>query len=274
MFPNKPASVIDLFHQLGLQAEVPKAGASSFLDCFGNPRGPEASNNNVSLCALMPDVGAYQSNRVRQPLVPDSKMPPPPRYVSSLGSIPHLAALMPDVGAYQSNRVQPLVPDSRMPPPPGYVPSPASIPHLAVAPPTRIYKLFISHAWAYSADYTRLVDLLKNPNIGISWSDSSIPQTNPIMPNPMLKHSNRRLVKELDQRIQASDCILVLSGMYCAHSEWIQSEIEAAQEYAKPIIGVLPWGQERVPEEIRSAATELVGWRTDSVVSAIRRHAR
>jgi hypothetical protein len=142
-----------------------------------------------------------------------------------------------------------------------------------IAPPPRTYSLFVSHAWRYSDEYRRFVALLKQQ--GFSWKNLSVPQTDPIAPNPALKRSIRRLMRELEARISESDCLLVLSGMYCAHSDWIQSEIEAAQDHGKPIIAVVPFGQERVPQEVQNAADDnIVGWRAEKIVEAVRRLVR
>ena len=63
---------------------------------------------------------------------------------------------------------------------------------------------------------------------------------------------------------------IVLAGTYGSFSPWIQSEIEAAQDNGKAIVGVEPNGQQRVPQEVRNAAREMVGWRSESVIAAIR----
>ena len=65
-----------------------------------------------------------------------------------------------------------------------------------------------------------------------------------------LPKSYRYLVRQLDERISWADCLLVLAGMYVAHRGWIQSEIEAAQEFGKAIIAVQPRGNERFPEAL------------------------
>ena len=111
------------------------------------------------------------------------------------------------------------------------------------APPPRTYSLFVSHAWGYSDEYERFVGLLKQPGLNFSWKDRSIPKTDPVRPHPTLNRSARRVFLELEKRISESDCVLVLSGMYCAHSDWIHTEIDSAQEHGKPIIAVVPLGQ-------------------------------
>ena len=40
-----------------------------------------------------------------------------------------------------------------------------------------------------------------------------------------------------------------------------------------PVIGVKPWGNERMPTLVQDNAKEIVGWTTDSIVDAIRRWA-
>jgi hypothetical protein len=46
-----------------------------------------------------------------------------------------------------------------------------------------------------------------------------------------------------------------------------------AAAYDKPIIGLKPWGNQRVSAIVQDSAAELVNWSTGSIVSAIRRYA-
>ena len=91
--------------------------------------------------------------------------------------------------------------------------------------------------------------------------------------SPFLSKSYRCIVRQLDERIHESDCVLVLAAMYVAHRGWIQSEIEAALDFKKPIIAVKWRGQERVPGVLSQEAIAIVGWRTVSIISAIREYA-
>jgi len=141
-----------------------------------------------------------------------------------------------------------------------------------LGPPSHRYGLFISHSWDYRDEYERLVNLL-NTDIGFLWENLSVPEENPLSVLMYLPKSYRFLVRQLDERISKADCLVVLAGMYVAHSGWIQSEIEAAQEFHKPIIAVEPRGNERFPEAVMHAAAESVGWNSASIISAIRRHA-
>lgn len=58
--------------------------------------------------------------------------------------------------------------------------------------------------------------------------------------------------------------------MYVSYSYWIQTEIEIAKAYNKPIIGIIPWGNEKTPKAVSDAAKVVVGWNTDSIVNAIK----
>ena len=66
-------------------------------------------------------------------------------------------------------------------------------------------------------------------------------------------------------------CVLVLSGMYAAHRYWIGRELDLALERDKPIIGIWPRGATRTPKTVWDVADEMVGWRTASIVAAVRR---
>ena len=89
---------------------------------------------------------------------------------------------------------------------------------------------------------------------------------------PLDANNASRLMAALDRQIRPVNVVLIISGMYVNYRDWIQYEIEVAQSYSKPIIGIRPWGSQRVPVAVQSAATEMVGWNTSSIVAAIRRN--
>lgn len=51
-------------------------------------------------------------------------------------------------------------------------------------------------------------------------------------------------------------------------------ELDKAVEKGMPIIGVIPRGQERISSIVSNRAIEIVHWNTESIVSAIRKHAK
>jgi MTH538 TIR-like domain (DUF1863) len=135
----------------------------------------------------------------------------------------------------------------------------------------RNYDIFISHAWKYNDDYYRLEALLKAaPHF--KYRNFSVPTHDPLAP-PGTRISDARLAALLDAQIRPVQCVLVIAGMYAAHRYWMDKEIAIAQSYNKPIVGLVPRGQERIPVAVQVAAHELVGWSTYSIVDAIRRKA-
>ena len=68
--------------------------------------------------------------------------------------------------------------------------------------------------------------------------------------------------------------ILVMAGVYATYSTWIKREIKIAKtefQVPKPIIAIKPWAQTNISQVVAENADEIVGWNTDSIVSAIRR---
>ena len=77
----------------------------------------------------------------------------------------------------------------------------------------------------------------------------------------------------LSQQIRGCNAVIVVAGMYTLYSEWINYEIDEALRMKKPIIGIKPWGNQRIPEKIQQNATVLVGWNSSSLISAVRNYA-
>ena len=138
-------------------------------------------------------------------------------------------------------------------------------------PALRNYDLFISHAWRYSDDYYNLERLLKTAPY-FQFRNYSVPTHDPLV-DPGTRIGQQRLEELLDRQIRPIQCLLVIAGMYAAHRFWIDKEIGFAQSYNKPIIGIAPWGQERLPQFVQFSAHAFVRWNTDSIVGAIRQWA-
>jgi len=139
-------------------------------------------------------------------------------------------------------------------------------------PKLKLYNLFISHAWAHDDDYHRLVHLL-DAAPHFNWHNYSIPHDKPVLGLYTLFFRRLRLIKEIDEQIRPTNCVLAICGMYLARKPWCKREIFIAEKYEKPIIGILPRGNERVPKVIKKSAVEVVHWNTQSIVEAMRKHA-
>ena len=132
----------------------------------------------------------------------------------------------------------------------------------------RTHNLFISHSWNHSDSYRRLVELL-NSRAYFSYCNHSVPRDDPI--------HNAGTVAELRNaiRIRMRPCgvILILAGVYATYSKWINEEINLALSgfrLQKPIIAIEPWGSEKTSMPVKQAASQIVGWNSDSIVRAVR----
>jgi hypothetical protein len=134
-------------------------------------------------------------------------------------------------------------------------------------PYLRTYRIFVSHAWHRGEHYNRVISWL-NGAANFAWENLSVPEHDPVKGN-----DSEALAYELRNQMRPADAFIILAGMYAAHSDWIDFELSFARRIGRPIIGVRPWGAERLPATIQNAATEIVGWNGDSIVGAVRRHA-
>ncbi|WP_084318877.1 TIR domain-containing protein [Deferrisoma camini] len=132
----------------------------------------------------------------------------------------------------------------------------------------RTYNLFISHSWAYSDAYEKLVSLLDAKPYFI-YKNHSVPKNDPIHNAPY----DYQLYEAIKNKITGVHVVLILAGVYSSYSKWIDKEIKIAKtEFMrpKPIVAIQPWGAEKTSRKVKEAADRIVGWNTDSIVSAIR----
>ena len=130
------------------------------------------------------------------------------------------------------------------------------------------YKIFISHAWQYNADYNQLVNRLDETR-NFLYANYSVPEHNPVD-----AYNNTKLKEELREQIRPVEVVIILGGTYVASSDWIQFELDFAKHLNKPILGVRPWGTVKIPDAVQDAADEIVGWNAPTIVSAIQRLAQ
>lgn len=130
------------------------------------------------------------------------------------------------------------------------------------------YHLFISHSWAYSDAYEKLVGLL-NKDDRFSYSNYSVPKDDPIHTNG----TDEELYAAIKEQISHASVVLILAGVYSSYSKWIDKEIKIAQEefsVSKPIIAIEPWESEKTSKRVKDSADKTVGWNSKSVIDAIK----
>lgn len=126
------------------------------------------------------------------------------------------------------------------------------------------YRGFISHCWEANEEYKKLETMLKSfPNF--DWECCSSVVHNP-------DATEAELEAELRKQIEASDHIIVLTGIYNTCTKWVDKQIEFAKAMKKPIIGVKPIGCSGVDEKLQNSITDFVGMFAFSIVEIIREY--
>lgn len=132
------------------------------------------------------------------------------------------------------------------------------------------YNIFISHAWQYSEHYNTIVKWLNEAQDEgtLTWKNYSVPEHDPLI-DPNTTAGKTKLKEMLKNQISPASKVIILAGMYAAHSEWIDYEIDTSVDYDKYIIGVKPWGQQRIPAKVQNNANAMPGWNKDTVINAV-----
>ncbi|MEK6701935.1 MAG: TIR domain-containing protein [Planctomycetota bacterium] len=132
-------------------------------------------------------------------------------------------------------------------------------------PALRSYRVFISHCWEYNRDYHRLVEFLSEAPL-FHWQNHSVPEGNAL-------REDKKLEYRLRKRVGESDILLVVVGMEVPRRHWVRWELKWARIRGTPVVGVRPRGMVSVPKAISRIAKDVVGWRRESILRAIRKHA-
>ncbi|URZ04711.1 TIR domain-containing protein [Clostridium felsineum] len=130
------------------------------------------------------------------------------------------------------------------------------------------YNIFISHSWAYSDAYDRLIELLSKDE-NFEFKNYSVPKDDPVHTNG----TDKELYAAIKNKIQPTNIVIILAGVYSSYSKWIDKEIKISKDefsVSKPILAVEPWGSEKTSRKVKENANRVVKWNTVSIVSAIR----
>ena len=130
------------------------------------------------------------------------------------------------------------------------------------------YKLFISHSW----DHDDVLQDLKNLIDSRGYFPATYTQIEKDCP---IDSEKAWVVKaNITKRLQESDVVLAIAGVYASYSEWMQWEMDKAKELGLKVIGVIPRGQEHISHEVFNRSAVDVHWNADSIVDAIRNYSR
>ncbi len=129
----------------------------------------------------------------------------------------------------------------------------------------RTYRIFISHAWNYNAEYLKLIEYLRGAK-NFNFINCSINNTGRIDPE------NKEALREsIITQIRPVDAVVMLAGMYSRSSEWLDFELKYAKMWNKPIVVVKPWEGGLIPAALSERDFHIVDWITSMMVDAIKK---
>jgi hypothetical protein len=131
--------------------------------------------------------------------------------------------------------------------------------------PIRVY---VTHAFASSADYHRVFEYLEAvPNF--FYRNCSVPDR---LPDGTGKEA---LKEEYRAQMKTAEIVIVLCSLYVQNEYWTTYQMDAAQASNLPLVAIEPFGVGgKVPAEVAKRAAEVVGWNERLIVDAVRRQAR
>lgn len=131
----------------------------------------------------------------------------------------------------------------------------------------RTFNIFVSHSWNYTDEYNGFINLLERRSY-FNFRNYSVPNE-----KPKDTSTDKELKIALEGQIRPTHIVIILAGMYANYSKWINIEMNIAKKMGKPMIGIRPYGGQRVPTQVSSEVNEIIAWNTESIVDAIRRNA-
>lgn len=137
--------------------------------------------------------------------------------------------------------------------------------------PDTIKNVFISHHHKDDASVDGLTDMLSGKSYKLRNSSIRVKPDNQERLDQK-KISDRTIERLLRMKMRWASQVIVVIGKETHARPWVEWEIRAAHQLGKPIIGVYENGlKEKVdlPENLKKYATSIVGWRAESVISAL-----
>lgn len=132
---------------------------------------------------------------------------------------------------------------------------------------SKTINLFVSHKGEDESKIDAFKKLMERK--GYDFRDSSIRESEPN------KANNKEYIKKqyLKPAIDWAGTVVVLIGNNTHKSDWVNWEIEYAQQCQKKIIGVYIQGEKdsELPEALKDYAESCVGWNAEKIDEVIRK---
>ena len=129
--------------------------------------------------------------------------------------------------------------------------------------------VFLTHAWRNHDDWIRCVELLDSVQ-GFAWRNFSLPWYDPAF-DPRTPIGLKMVTKSLEAQIAPVHCVVVLDSVYTTKSAqgWVTKQIEMARSYDKRIVGLPPYGQEALSDEVKALVDHPSTWEGKDLAMAI-----
>ncbi|MDP9083473.1 MAG: hypothetical protein M3N50_06885 [Pseudomonadota bacterium] len=128
-------------------------------------------------------------------------------------------------------------------------------------------RLFVTHAWVESDDYSRVFEYLEASGT-FYYMNTSQPQAK----RPIDKESQR---EDLRRQIAPCEVMVVLPDVYYNAPDLVQFQMNFAKSADRPIVAMENFGAaDPLPKAIKDLADEVSAWNERSLIDALRRQAR
>lgn len=133
--------------------------------------------------------------------------------------------------------------------------------------PANPIRLFVTHAWVETDDYTRIFEYLEASG-NFYYLNTSQPQAK----RPIDKESQR---EDLRRQIAPSEVVVVVPGAYFVAPELVLFQMNFAKAADRPIVAMENFGSvDPLPKAIKDVADEVCAWNERNLIDALRRQAR
>ncbi len=133
--------------------------------------------------------------------------------------------------------------------------------------PSNPIRLFVTHAWVETDDYTRIFEYLE-----ASGSFYYLNTGQPHAKRPIDKESQR---EDLRRQIAPCEVVVVVPGAYFAAPELVLFEMNFAKAADRPIVAMEIFGSvDPLPKAVKDLADEVCAWNERNLIDALRRQAR
>jgi hypothetical protein len=133
--------------------------------------------------------------------------------------------------------------------------------------PANPIRLFVTHAWVETDDYTRIFEYLEASG-NFYYLNTSQPQAK----KPIDKESQR---EDLRRQIAPCEVVVVVPGAYFIAPELVLFQMNFAKAADRPIVAMENFGSvDPLPKAIKDVADEVCAWNERNLIDALRRQAR